>query len=232
MLDFIRSWTINIVMLVLFIVIIEMLIPGGRKKKYVNLLTGTILIIAIIEPITGIFGKSFDFTQAQTVAAGNLDKKEIERAGRFLEEEHMRQTMELYRSRIIGQIIQCALEVEGVKDAKADIIINEDQDSEYFGTIKRIYIDAVVEGRAPEAAGSSGGRKTASEEGTAAEDDDSGGGNKISVDRIESIRTGGANWDDTVGTIYDEGLNRRLADRIGEVFGVGRENIVIKQMQR
>lgn len=211
MLDFIKSWSINIVMLVLFIVIIEMLLPRGRMKKYVNLLTGTILIIAIIEPVIGLFGRSFDFTAVQTSTAGSISKKEIEKAGRLLEEEQLRQTVELYRRRIIEQIEQSAMEVEGVNAAEADVIINEDQDSEYFGEIKRIYINAVVEGK-----GNVG----------------SNGKSSIKVEKVESIKTDKAAGGSSDSTVYDSGLNRRLTDRIGGIFGVDRENIIIKQMQR
>lgn len=235
MLDFLKEWTINIVMLVLFIVIIEMLLPRGKMKKYVNLLTGTILIIVIIEPITGLFGRNFDFTAAQTASAGNIDKKEIEKAGKLFEEEQLKQTTELYRSRIIEQIVQHAMEVEGVEDAQADVIINDDPESEYFGEIKRIYINAVLDGKdtARAGSGSSGNGKTASNEGTA-----SGGGvsigrkSSIAVEKVGSIKTGGSAGDDSESAVYDAGLNRRLTDRIEEVFGVEKDNIVIKQIQR
>ncbi len=215
MTDFFKNWTINIVMLALFIVIIEMLLPGGKMKKYVGLLTGTILIIAIIEPIIGLFGKSFDFSAAQTTTAGIISRKEIEQAGKLLEEEQLRQTVELYRGRIIEQIEYFAAEVDGVADAQADIIINEDPDSENFGQIKRIYINAVLD--IGEQAG---------------ESNSAGGRTAIKIEKIGSINTGGAVREDSGSTVYDQGLERRLSERISEVFGVGKENIIIKQMKR
>jgi stage III sporulation protein AF len=244
MLDFLKDWTINIVMLVLFIVIIEMLLPKGKMKKYVNLLTGTILIIVIIEPITGLFGKNFDFAASQAMASGNIDKKEIEKAGKLLEEEQLKQTLELYRKRIIEQITLSAEEVEGVKEAQADVIINEDPGSEYFGEIKRIYINAVMEGKDQDADGSTADMKSASKGGTApdgedtntgsipSEKDDIGKEAAITVERVENIKVGGLTWNDPDSVVYDAGLNRRLSDRIGEVFGVESENIIIKQIQR
>ena len=225
MLDFLKEWTINIVMLVLFIVIIEMLLPRGKMKKYVNLLTGTILIIVIIEPITGLFGKNFDFAAAQTAAASNIDKREIEKAGKLLEDEQLRQTIELYRSRIIEQITLSAREVDGVKDAQADIIINEDRDSENFGEIKRIYINAVIENAAEGASSGTSGVN--------------GGKGNIAVKKIDSIKVAGQAGSDsdnvadgTGSVVYDAGLDERLKNRIGDVFGVHRENIIIKQIQR
>jgi stage III sporulation protein AF len=234
MLGFIKDWTVNIVMMVLFVVIVEMLLPRGRMKKYVNLLTGTILIIVIIEPLTGLFGQNFDFSAAQTAAAGNIDRREIEKASKLLEEEQLRQTTELYRRRIIEQITQSAKEVEGVKDAQADVIINEDHDSEYFGEIKRIYITVYMRGNAgaDTKAGSNGDSKPASMDSTASRKDDSAREGTIKVDRIESIRTGGMDGDDSGSTVYDAGLERRLTERIGEIFGVETGSIIVKQIQR
>ena len=156
MLEFIRNWTVNIVVLVMFIVITEMLLPKGRMKKYANLVTGTILVIAVIEPVTGLFGKPFDFSHSQAAASGRIDKKEIEAASLLLEEEQIKQTIRLYRDRLIEQIEYQAQEVEGVKDVKADVIINEDFNSPSFGEIKRIYIEAEVSGEPEGRSGGSG----------------------------------------------------------------------------
>lgn len=236
MLEFVKDWTVNIVMLVLFIVIIEMLLPKGKMKKYVNLLTGTILIIVIIDPITGLFGKDFDFSASQTAAASNIDKKEITNASKLLEEEQVKQTIELYRSRIIEQIVQSAKEVDGVKDAEADIIINEDYDSEYFGEIKRIYINAVIKGNdsAGRKAGSSGDNES-SDPGSGTSDEDNGEKgvkDSVTVNKVESIKVGGLTRVGSGNTVFDASLNERLSKRIGEVFGVDKENIIIEQIQR
>ncbi len=146
MLEFLKAWAINIVTIVLFIAMIEILLPRGKMKKYVSLLTSTILMIVIINPIIGLFGQKFDFSLSQMSTARNLDKREIENSSKLLEEEQIKQTIELYRNRITEQISQSAREVEGVKNAQADIIINEDYESANFGEIKRVYIMAVVEG--------------------------------------------------------------------------------------
>jgi hypothetical protein len=40
------------------------------------------------------------------------------------------------------------------------------------------------------------------------------------------------NKDGSGGMVFDIKLNERLWQRIGEVFGVGAENIIIEQIQR
>lgn len=211
MIGFIKDWAVNIVMLVLFIVMTEMLLPGGKIKKYANLMTGTVLIIAIIDPFAGFFSKGFDFSASQTAAARTMDRNEIEKAGKLLEEEQVKQTTELYRRKIIEQIEQHAMEVEGVADAEADVIINEDHMSETFGEIKRIYISVGVD--------RAGERQTSSDSAPA-------------VEKVGRIRIGNPQSRGDFGKTIDSRLEAQLADRIGQVFGVSRDNIVISQIQR
>lgn len=230
MLEFIKSWSVNIVVLVMFIVISEMLLPKGRMKKYANLVTGTILVIAVIEPVTGLFGKPFDFSHSQAAASGRIDKKEIEAASLLLEEEQIKQTIRLYRDRLIEQIEYQAQEVEGVKDVKADVIINEDFNSPSFGEIKRIYIEAEVSGEP---------------EGRSGQDDRGGstatsGGRSASGGKPDTVSIPGIREVDRIKIgdlsimqaeqLIDKRVEERLSERITNVFGVSREHIIITQV--
>lgn len=141
MLDFIQQWSVNIVALVLFTVIIEILLPSGKMKKHVGLVTGTVLIIAIITPLAGALDKDFDFGKIHAANSNTFDKLQIEKDSKHLEEMQMKQIVEVYRQKIISQMEDLAKETDGVKDAKADIIFNEDYNSSDFGTIKRAYLE-------------------------------------------------------------------------------------------
>ena len=196
MLEFLKAWAINIVTIVLFVVMIEILLPRSKMKKYVSLLTSTILMIAIINPIIGLFGQKFDFSLSQMSTARNLDKREIENASKLLEEEQIKQTIELYRNRITEQISQSAREVEGVKDAQADIIINEDYESANFGEIKRVYIMAVVEGSS-----NNGSNEVEDEEAN-------GGNNKGDGQECDEEANGGNNKGDGQGVANGDNENK------------------------
>lgn len=234
MLEFIRQWVVNIVTLVLFIVVVEMLLPGGKMKKYINLVTGTILIIAIITPLTGLTGKKFDFTASQTKNSNLLEKTQIQKEGKNLEQAQLRQIVEVYRKNIIDQIEQNAEEVEGVKKAKADVIINEDYQSSAFGEIKRAYISITADSSkfsGEKAASADKGSKT---EGTAGSSDvreEGGIGNGIApVERVKPVRIGTATADRKVSEKCDPRLRQLLEERLCRVFGVSKENLVITQV--
>lgn len=220
MTDFIRQWVINIVALVLFIVIIEMLLPKGKMKKYASIATGTIMIITIISPLLELSGKDFSFVGAQAAGNNMISRIEIENNSRLMEQEQMEQIIEVYRADIIEQIEHNAQEVEGVRDVKADIIINEDAQSEDFGMIRRAYLSITLE------------------EGDSSPEEGDG---SPGTTRIKAIKVGqvgevggmtGIKRSQTDERDCPVMLKRKLQERIGTVFGISSENIIITKNAR
>lgn len=204
MVAFIKEWVLNIVTLVLLIILIEMLLPSGRIKKYADLVTGFILIIAIINPFIGLIGGKFSLADSMAASGGFLDRAEIKKDSDLLEETQMKQIVEVYRKKIIARLEQTAMDTAGVAGARADVIINEDYDSENFGEIKRAYLEIEA------------------------------GGDKDSVkpvSRIEKIRVGEAGQTaQTAGTLAPA-VVKQLEDRIASLYGVDKSNIVISGMK-
>src|SRR5690606_27204049 len=54
------KWIRDIILLVLYITFLEMLIPSGTMRKYVRVVTGLIIIFAMLNPIMSILGGGFD----------------------------------------------------------------------------------------------------------------------------------------------------------------------------
>ena len=216
MLEFIKHFVINIVALVLFIVILEMLLPNGKMKKYAGIVTGTILIISIATPIVGLFGKKFDFAAAQTTTSNAISRMQIEKESKLLEESQLGQIMQVYRSDMIEQLEHLAKEVEGVRKATADIIINEDTASERFGELKRVYLEVTPEG------------DVSANGDASAKGDASAGISKVESVNIEKIMSKSTKIENC--PLENQELRKRLEDSIGEVFGIDRENIIITQV--
>lgn len=230
MIDFVKQWVINIVTLVLFIVMFEMLLPTGKMKKVVGLVTGTILIISIITPLVGLLDKNIDFTALQTSNGDALDKMQVEKDSKLLEEEQMEQIVEVYRQKIIEQLEQNAKEVEGVEQVRADIIFNEDYNSKTFGEIKRAYLqittndgDTKEDGSSVQVSNNGGGDPTGEEERTIKAE---------TVTKIEHVKVGEVKKEQDYDKNVNPVLKRKLEERIGQVFGVKSENIIISQIKR
>lgn len=204
MIAFVKDWVLNIVTLVLFIVLIEMLVPSGRMKKYAGLVTGFVLIIAIINPFLGLLGGKVNLADSLAADSGFLDRAEIKKDSSFLEEQQMKQIVEVYRKKIIGQLEQSALDTKGVTGAKADVIINEDYKSENFGEIKRAYLEIGV---------------------------DCGKDGIKPVSKVEKVRIGDTGETPEPQGKPDPAIVRLLEDRVSSLYGVDRSNIIISDLK-
>lgn len=137
---FFKEWVLNIITMVVLIVLLEILIPSGRMKKYVNLVSGLIIIIVIINPFVMLLSKNMEIKDFYIQNSNAMDRREIAEKSKVLEEQQMEQITEIYRNKIIKQIEDEIKDIKGVNSASADVIINEDYESELFGEIIRVYI--------------------------------------------------------------------------------------------
>lgn len=200
MLDFLKGWVLNIVTLVMFIVLLEILIPSGKIKKFVNLISGFVLIIAIISPMLGLFNKGIDLKEFHMSSSNFIDRKEIEAKSRILKEQQMKQITEVYRKKLIRQLEETTKEIKGVADVQADVLIDEDYKSSSFGEIKRVYLNLKL--------------------------GDKGTGIKP-VARIEKVEIGNGGKADSGNKEIDVELKKTIENKINKSFGVQSENIVI-----
>lgn len=215
MLDFIRQWSVNIVALVLFTVIIEILLPSGKMKKHVGLVTGTVLIITIITPLAGVLNKDFDFTKLHTSSSNSFDRLQIEKNSEYLEKMQMKQIVEVYRNKIISQMEDMAKEIKGVKEAKADIIFNEDYNSPDFGVIKRAYIEIKTVGDSSSKVGDSSSISTEPVR-------------TVEVKVGNSAKGGKRNEEDED---VEPALKKKLEQKIADVFGMEHRDVIISKLK-
>jgi len=200
MIEFLKGWVLNIVGLAIFIVLLEILVPSGKTKKFINLVSGFVLIIAIITPFLNIARKGIDLKEFQIASSNFIDKREIENNSKILKEKQMRQITEVYRKKLIKQLEETTAEIEGVAGAKADVIINEDYNSDDFGEIKRVYLYLEL----------SGDKQVIKP-----------------VSKIEKIEINGDDAVKSESKEVDSALKKKIESRINKILGVDEKNIVI-----
>ncbi len=205
MIDFLKNWSLNIVTIVLFIVLLEMLLPSGKMKKMINLVSGLILVIVLINPVLGLLEKGVDLKTYQMANSNFIDKTEIMVNSDVLKEEQTRQITNVYRNKIIDQLECMIKEVKGVFDVEADVIINEDYSSENFGEVKKVYIALKL--------------------GSNDENEGVKPVKKIEKIRVETKKSGESK--EKSGEGIDKELKAHIEDKIEKLLNIHNENIVI-----
>jgi len=51
----ISSWITNILLLILFATILELLLPNSSTQRYVKLVVGLMILVAMLQPVLSIF---------------------------------------------------------------------------------------------------------------------------------------------------------------------------------
>ena len=205
MLVFLKDWVLNITALVLFLVVIEILMPSGRMKKYCGLVTGVILIIAIINPFLKLFNGNLNLEDIQVSNSNTIDRLEIEKNSKLLKDEEMKQITEVYRKKIIRQLEDNAMKSKGVVEAKGDVIINEDYNSDTFGEVKRAYLEITIAGENDEIS---------------------------PVVKVDEVNIGKEKQQETSSSEVEPKLRKQLEDNIINLFSLDRENIIISKSEK
>ena len=209
MIEFLKDWVLNIVTITVFIMLIEILVPSGKMKKAVSLVTGLVLVIALINPVLGLVKKGINLKEFQIAGSNYIDKREIMINSEVLKENQIKQITNVYRKKVINQLEDVAKNVEGVTDAKADVIINEDYDSSDFGDIKKVYLILTLE--------------------------DSNKNVKPIV-KINKIKIGRTNPEmDTEfseGGEVDKNIRVQIENKIENLFSIQKENIVMSLYEK
>lgn len=206
MIEFLKDWCLNIATLVIFIVLLEMLLPSGKMKKMINLVSGLILVIALINPVLGLLQRGIDLKAYQMSNSNFIDKKEIMVNSQVLKEEQTKQIINLYRDKIIGQLEDLVKDINGISDVKADVIINEDYSDEKFGEVKRVYLELKV-GEAEDNANSIKPVKRV---------------DKITVGKVKNQEA-----EEVPSKEIDKELKKQIESKIENVLNIQKENIVI-----
>ena len=55
--DEIKSWVLNIAAVAVLMIILDLLMPEGKIRKFTQLLSGFIIMFVMINPVITIFGK-------------------------------------------------------------------------------------------------------------------------------------------------------------------------------
>ncbi|QNU65515.1 stage III sporulation protein AF [Ruminiclostridium herbifermentans] len=141
MLLFLKDWIINIVTITVILILFEIIIPTGKIKKIINLVSGFILLIVIINPFIALRNQNYTLREDIISDSFYIDKKELENSSKLLNDTQMKQIAGIYKKKLINKIQAETEEIEGVVALKVDVQINEDYNSDSFGEVNRVYLE-------------------------------------------------------------------------------------------
>ncbi|CEP66055.1 Sporulation stage III, protein AF [Moorella glycerini] len=134
----------QVALIALLAAFLEMLLPEKKMTRYVRLVLGLFVVVAILTPLVeGLrFGPELDVTawdlRLDPVAAAPVQQ------GREMARANEEAALEIYRDRLAGQIKALVSLVPGVK--QAEVLVSLTGDKEHRGAIRRVVITATLAG--------------------------------------------------------------------------------------
>lgn len=139
MISGIYQWIKNIAFYMILITAVMNIIPNNNYKKYINLFTGMVMIILVLAPIGGLLGIN---TRLDTNFIKNMYSQELSsmKSDTYnITKETTTKIFEEYKNEI-GLQVEKLVNEEGYSVVKADVIMNEDEESEQYGNLESIQV--------------------------------------------------------------------------------------------
>jgi len=136
MIEFLKTWTNQIIVAVIIATIIEMLLPNGSSKKYIKMVIGIYVLFTIIQPIiVRATGESFDISNLNYEKY--FDKNILETSTKDFEDNNSKLIKQAYIDNIKSDI-ETKIKQKGYEVSILGIDIIEDEKLDTYGSIKNI----------------------------------------------------------------------------------------------
>lgn len=131
MIEFLRSWVLNIVIIIIFITITDVVLPEGNIKKYVRVIIGTFVLLTIIKPFINITDIANDFERAYIEANVVLNGDNELFDKEVLSSYQNKKAIEIYESKLKDMITSAVSYKTSINKKNIDVTINinKNQDS-------------------------------------------------------------------------------------------------------
>jgi stage III sporulation protein AF len=138
--EFLRSWVVNIVLTMIFVTIVEIMMPGGSTRKYIGLVIGLMVMFVIINPFLSLMAGDFDFNSSVLEASRAIALKDVDVKINRLEQGSRDGIIRLYKSNLEEQVKKEIEDAGFASKVRAEVEIDGEYGTEGFGNITAIRV--------------------------------------------------------------------------------------------
>jgi len=140
--EFLRSWISNITVIIIFVMLLETVMPNSSMKRYINVVIGLLIIIVVAKPFVIIKDYAEAFESEVAYASSYIEESSISDKSRDISRYQTAKAMEIYEDNIKKRVLEI---IEGIspgssKDISVRLFIDKDHDSNAFGQLKAVEV--------------------------------------------------------------------------------------------
>lgn len=129
----------SIVVIIIFAAFLEIILPRSDMKRYVNLIIGLFVIIAVLNPFLSALNRGISFDVLSDVGqSGAADTQTLIQNGKDLANAQRTGAVREYKDKLARQIAAMAGLCQKDRISGVDIDMVDDTGSPDFGTVKKV----------------------------------------------------------------------------------------------
>lgn len=138
MIPFLRTWILNIATVIIFVTLLELLLPNSNMKKYIKMIVGLLVMLVILNPVLELINGKVNIEYEVLKTSAYMDKGTMTANIDRVEEMQDQQMIQLYKEKI-ERYIKDRIEFSNhVKVINIYSEIEKNKESKDFGNITKL----------------------------------------------------------------------------------------------
>ncbi len=139
--DTLRFMVKSILVIIVMAAFLEIVLPRSDMKRYINLIIGLFIIIAVVNPFLAVIHKGFSFDLLDnTVKDSNSETQALIQRGKDLTDSERNKIAKQYKEKLAKQIMALTGLSQDAKITGVKVEVVEDTASVNFGQVKKIVL--------------------------------------------------------------------------------------------
>lgn len=139
------EWIRNITGYILFMTVLDNLLPGKKYGKYLKLFSGMVLILLMIQPLTGSIRLEDKIARYYEAFVFQYETDDLRQEILGMEDTRMNQIITAYEAAVAEDVRQMA-EEEGFGVVSCQVTIESDSEAADFGTVRKTSLWVIPDG--------------------------------------------------------------------------------------
>lgn len=135
----VSEWAGSILSFLILITVIRGILPSKKYEPYLRLFSGLMLILLVLQPVTGGLGLERQIDRAFEAFAFQMDHEELNTRVLGIEKERQEQILKIYENDVAGHVTVMAGE-QGLQAESAQVEINGDPESTDYGKVVSVKV--------------------------------------------------------------------------------------------
>lgn len=121
MIEMLKDWVRDLVIIVIFANLLEMLLPDSSMRKYLKLVMGFFILLTVLNPLLALLHADYQAFYPFTNLPGQKQQKSIQRQGEAMHQQNQEMAMATFQRQLGQQIRGLILTQSEIQDAEVQV---------------------------------------------------------------------------------------------------------------